>query len=292
MSLSGFVLFVCGALVEMFILVSANISDLSSPLAGAGWFERVMTPKRLIILILGLIAAGFVGLFELVGIGHLLVYVDTPFISLIVVVLALGLIAASFFAAFVLPVVNEQSILLVQLLVLAGALFNRERISWLPIAALTFAPLGVSLVLIFWRRAFHPSIKAVLYFWYLLSLMVIPFQSGEVALFHQVKLSWIESYSLGMLIVFLLLTGLLAVRFFLIVSALLRLRNHKLVADHLPCLFLDKQVALPRYLLVVMFITMLLAANYYVNLLDSGIAFSLCSLIGVQLLGNDLQPAS
>lgn len=292
MTLSGFVLFVLGALMEMLFLVSAHVSSGEQMVPGSGWLARAFTVERFLMAGLCVVAGGFVGLFEFLGFGHILVYIDTPFVGIVMVVMALAVLAASLMVNLFLPVINEQSILLVQLLVLAGVFLGRERAAWLPAAALTIVPVGVSLALVFWPRAFHPSIKAVLYLWYLLSLLVIPFQNGETVLFHQVNLSWAESCSLGMLGVFLLLNGLFAVRFFLLASSLLRPRNHTLVASIMPALFSDRQVSLPRYLLVVLLLFFLLAGNNYLNLLDRGAAISFCSLIGVQLLGAGLGVSS
>lgn len=290
MTLDGFVLFTLGALVEWTFLLAINTRLDPVLLPGAHLYERMFTPTRMVAIFLGVIALCFIGLFELLGIGRALVYIDTPGIGLVWGVLALGVVASALFVSKFLPLVNEQSILLVQVLVLAGALWGGEPVAWLPDAAVTVVPVGVSLALVIWRGAFHPSVKAILYFWYLVSLLVGPFQSGETGLFQLTDLSWPESYSFGMLSVFLLLNILMALRFGLIVLSMIRPRNRAMVAASMPYLFTDRQVSMPRYLLVVLLISALLIVNQSTQVLDRGVAFSLCSLIGVQLLSQELQP--
>ena len=289
MSLSGFVFFVTGVLIEMLMLLGAKIKDealLSHP--QLKWLSQVVTVKSVLTYSLLLTAMALAAIFELTGVGNIKVYINTPFVSLITIILALVILAASLAAAYILPPINEHSILTIQLLILAGIFLNPGLNTWMPLKILAILSGGISLALVIWQKALHTSVKAVLYFWYLLSLLIIPFQSGEIILFQKINLSWFDAFALGMLMVFMLLNGLFAVRFFLIVSSLLRPRNHSLVARHMPFLFSDQQVSIPRYLLVVGLLATLITGNYFLNLFNSALLFSLCSLIGVQLLGNDM----
>jgi hypothetical protein len=289
MSISCFILYVLGALVEIIFLYTAVNGE--PPFKGHSWLDRVFTPSRSVIALLSVAALFLVGIFELSGIGKSLVYIDTPLVSFILGLLAVGLLGVAMLAGLFLPIVNEQSILLTQVLVLASAWWGGDPVDWLPPGAVTVFPAILILLLALIPRGIPSSLKAILYFWYLLSLLAIPFQSGEVRIIQQDSLSWAEGFSLGMLSVFLLLHGLLAVRFFLITSSLLRPRNRALAAENMPRLFSDEQVPVLRFAGVFLIIAALLAANHYTHLLVRPMALSLCSLLGVQLLSRPLDPS-
>ena len=291
MRLDGFVFFLVGAVSELIALL---VIQLPMPLPvnrGSRFLARLFTPQAAVTGVLWLTAGGMLLFIRLLGVGGRLVYIDTPFVSIVFIALALVILAAALAGASFLPVINEQTILLTQLLVIAGTRLGAAN-DWLPPAVLAAACAGVSLMVILWPRAFHPVVKAVLYFWYLLSLLVMPFLSGEAQVFQTADLTWLPAYSLGFLLVFLVLNGLLAVRFFLIVSSLILPRNHALLTPVMPCLFSDQQVPLFRFALIAGLLAGLWAANFYGQWLPPAVALSLCALLGVQLLGSDLQQLS
>jgi hypothetical protein len=173
----------------------------------------------------------------------------------------------------------------VQGLVLAGALLRGEAGIWLPFWTVTVLPVGVSLLLLLWPRAFPAQLKAVLYLWHLLCLLVLPFQSGQTGLFTQMEIGWGEALTAGMLLAFLVLHGLFAVRFFIITLSLLRRRNRPLVAEAMQNLFYDEQTPLLRSLLVAGLLGILLWANQISGYLDLSLALGMCSLLAIQLMG-------
>lgn len=297
MTLFSFVFFLFGILSEIIFLLEAasphifrmevagkaeqEKAGLGKQTTGIAHFNR---PAMLLIAGLAVLAALVAGLLELFGAGGVLVYIDSPVISFIFVLLGLFVLAAALLAKSFLPPVNEQSILVALCLVLVSALWGERSLIWLPGWLLTVVPAVVALALLIWRRGFSPLLKAVLYLWYLLSLMVIPFQSGEVAFFHQLEFNILESYSYGILLVFLLVHCLFAVRFFLIASSILVPRNRRWVSQIMPQLFTDEQVPLTRFLPVVALIAILLLVNQYLGLLTKPAVISLCMVLGVQLL--------
>jgi hypothetical protein len=201
-----------------------------------------------------------VGLFTLLGIDQVKVYINTPGINFIFYALGFFVVVAAFFGTIFLPPVNEQSILAVQALILLNALAGGV-VDWIPMAALTAVPALVCLALLIWPRSFAPEVKAVLYLWYLLSLLAMPFQSGQAAYFRAPLLTWFEAWVFGGLFIFMILHGLFAVRFFLLTSSLILPRNRPAIAPLMARLFSDEQASLPRFALVMALSAGLVLAN-------------------------------
>jgi hypothetical protein len=73
-------------------------------------------------------------------------------------------------------------------------------------------------------------------------------------------------------------------RFFLIVSSLLRLRNRRLAAQAMPRLFSDEPLPALRFVLVSAGVAALLLANHAFGWLEPAMALSFGLLAGVQLM--------
>lgn len=291
MTLSGFVLFMLGLLAELVLLFEGSSPGLAAADRGArSLIDRTLGPSRQVIAILAVIAGLLIGLFELLRVGGVLVYIDSPVVGFIFVVLGVAVFFAAMMADLFLPVVNEQSILIVQALVLVSALWGGGRLDWLPLAILAGIPALVSLGLVLWRWSFPPWAKALLYLWYLLSLMIPPFQSGQAGFFRAARLTWSESLSFGMLFIFLIIHGLFAARFFLMVSSLLYPRNYKWIRQIMPRLFSDEQVSMPRFGLAALLVAGLLLLNQWLGLLERSTAVSLAMLLAVQVLSRRSPP--
>jgi hypothetical protein len=243
-----------------------------------------LRPARDLLAGAALLAALLAGVFEWAGIGAEKVSIDTPGVSLIFILLGLGLLAAALAANLFLPRVNEAVILVVQGTVLLGFLWTGEPVEWLPLVALGAAPALVTLALLACRLPLPPQAKALIYLWYLVTLLMGPFQSGQAALFQESEPSWTEAISLGMVFIFLLVHGLFAVRFFLIVSSMILPRNHCLVARLMLHLFADEQVSLPRFSLAAIVVAGLLFANRYLGIMPQPFAVSFGTLLGVHLM--------
>ncbi len=290
MPLTDFTLFFYGILCELILLYEgANGSQsvrlgVEPPLISQPLLARTMSPGRMLMIALGAAAAALVGIFQLTGIGQMKVFIDTPVINLLFIGLGLFVFAAAFAVRLFLPPINEQAILAVQVLILLYAATG-GMVDWIPLAALTVVPALVSLVLVIWRKPFPPLAKAALYLWYLLSLLAMPFQSGQMAYFRQSNLSWFESWTFGALFIFMIIHSMFAVRFFLIVSSMLLPRNRPAIAMLMPYLFSDEQVSLLSFGLVIGLTAALLFANQRLGLVAPPIALGLCVMLVTQILG-------
>lgn len=302
MSLSAFVLFMLGALGELLLLAERALPPGQAYHSRLGGWRGLLdtaifyTPMRLLALALAALAAVLVGLFELLGWGSLLVYIDTPLVSLLFTVLGVLLLFATLAAGYFLPAINTQNLLLAQGVMLAGALLDRGAIAWLPAAWLIWAPALVMALLLGWqvgprlvsrsapRAVLPPEIKALLYFWYLLCALLTTFQSGQTALFEADQLAWGDAFSLGTVLVFMLVHGMAAMRFFLISSSLLLPRNRAMAAHAMPRLFSDEPAPALRFVLVALGAAGFLLANRAFGWLAAPLALSLTFLAAVQLL--------
>lgn len=293
MPLAIFTLFLYGILSEIALLyeaarppVSAGlpVSGAPPPLGAPPIMARVFSPARALVMLMGPVAAALVGLFALLGIDQVKVYIDTPGINFIFYGLGFFVLAAAFVGVTFLPPVNEQSILAVQALILLNALAGGV-VDWIPMAALTAVPALVCLGLLVWPRSFAPEVKAVLYLWYLLSLLAMPFQSGQAAYFRAPLLTWFEAWVFGGLFIFMILHGLFAVRFFLLASSLILPRNRPAIAPLMARLFSDEQASLPRFALVMALSAGLVLFNKAAGLVAQPVMLGLCVMIVTQVLG-------
>lgn len=285
MTLATFVLFTLGMLSEMIFLIdAAHPLQRYWPGPPTTVWERVFNPPRLLVAILAVLAGLFLGAFYLFGVQETRVYIDTPLVSPIMMVIAVFTFFAALFSDLFIPRVNEQTILVVQGLVLANALGGGRPVDWMPLAALIGVPAAVSLGLLVWGRPLPPALKAVLYLWYLVSLLALPFQSGETLYFRLIDFNWLEGVLFGMLFFFLVSHFLFTLRFFLIVVSLVVPRNRHLAAQFMPRLFFDQQVAPLRFLGVAGLIALLLAANAWLGWIARPLALGLAAALGVQLL--------
>lgn len=288
MTMYGFILFSLGFMVELVTLVqTARPDKIPLPII-SGALGKLLGPYRTILLGLGMLAAIMLGITYWMGNGSQIVYMDTPGISVLFFLYMIIILGCWIFPSNFITIINEQSILLVQVLVLAGVILMPNTVGWIPRPYLVVLPLLCILVLVIWRKGFHPSLKAILYLWYLVSLMIIPFQSGQVEIIQQTKLSLAESFSMGMLLTFLLLNGFMAFRFMIIVASMIIPRNLLLVERTMPNIFSDQQVSVKRFGMVSSLIGAFLFANHILHWMSPGIAISLCSLVGVQILGWNL----
>ena len=276
MSVQAFAFFTFGILAELLLLAINWLAN----------FSRSNIRRRVYILIAGLAAAAafLAFLVEQLGTANVRVYLDTPLVSFIFILLGVFVFFAALAANLFVPVINEQTILVVQLLVLYYIFNGGSSVPFMPLALLAGVPAVVSLGLIFWRQRLPAVLKAPLYLWYLLTLMIIPFQSNQVAYFRRSDLTLLEGAAFGALLVFLIIHGLFAVRFFLITSSLILPRNRPQVAAIMPALFSDEQVPIGRLVVAVALMAALILLNRALQLLPEDILLSLGMLFAVQFL--------
>ncbi len=282
MSLSAFILFAAGIFSELlFLYESANPSPHQ-------WNSKLLSlpiySAQLLVGLILLVAGGLVAIFDFIGVGNILVYIDTPFIFILFALLGLVVLFATMASSLLLPRVNEQSILMIQCLLLVGNLWGKQSIDWLPGWLTLVVPAILCFVLVAWRTSFPAWVKGILYAWYLFSLLITPFQSGETAYFLMNEFTYVEALSFGFLFIFLLVNGLFSARFLLLVPSYIIPRNRPLIQQAMKRIFSDEQVSLIRFLVAAGLAAVLLVGNEIMRVLDHSVALSLAMLLGVHLL--------
>lgn len=232
---------------------------------------------------LGVIAVVIVLLLRLFGIeGRTTLSDALPFM------IFTGLGVFMFFAGVVgtglLPQVNERSIIATQLIVLFGLVWGRGlALPW--VIGLAALPVALILLLVLRQKPFGPVSKALLYFWYLMLLIVQVYQDRDtLESFSASDLSLMTAFLFGATLVFLILHGLFAIRFGLIVSSLVFPKNRRLVGLMMPRLFQDEQVSPLRFFLVLGGMLALVVGLTAFQLAPSGLVLNTAVLLSVQLL--------
>lgn len=290
MTLQVFILFAFGMLAELILLGQYRLDRPPLMSGTSPLLARLQQPSRMLIVALALFAGLCLLIARLTGSAEMRVYIDTPIINILFIFLGVFVFFAAMAANIFLPLVNEQTILVVQGLVLYYAFSGGSAVAFMPLAVLASVPALVSLGLILWRRPVPASFKALLYLWYLLTLMVIPFQSNQVAYFRRNDLTLLEGAFFGSLLVFLIIHGLFTVRFFLITSSLVLPRNRALVERVMPLLFSDEQVPLGRLAFTTGLLAALILINRALGLLPEGAILSLGVMFAVQFLSQRKTP--
>jgi len=284
MTLQNFIFYAAGILVELLLLGQNFFSGKSSVNPRFPQQLRMVNPAHILIAAVAAIGGICLLVVHLMGIGETKVYIDTPFVSLLFIVLGVFVFFAAIAGNLFLPVINEQAILVVQGLVLYYVFSGGREVAWMPLVVLVSVPALICLGLILWRWRLPAELKAILYLWYLLSLMVIPFQSNQVAYFRRVDITLAESAAFGALLVFLIIHGLFAVRFFLITSSMLLPRNRIHIRRVMPFIFSDEQVPIVRLVFTILLLTGAIFLNRRLNLLPEDAILSLGTMFAVQFL--------
>ncbi len=284
MTLQVFIFFAFGILAELILLGEAALQQQPVVNTNSMLLGRLLMPTRVIIAGLALFSALCLLIVHLLGVAGMSVYINTPLIGISFVFLGVFVFFAALAANFFLPVINEQTILVVQALVLYYVFSGGKPVAWMPLAVLASVPALVSLGLILWRQPVPASFKALLYLWYLVTLMVIPFQSNQVEYFRRAQLTALEGAFFGSLLVFLIIHGLFTVRFFLITSSLILPRNQAYVARVMPFLFSDEQVPLGRLAFTAGLLAALILLNRVMGLVPEAVILSFGVMFAVQFL--------
>lgn len=282
MNLNGFFFFAAGVLSELLLL--RNNAHPAKDRWRTPLFAYSLNSAQILTVVLLGVAGALAGIGKLAGVGDMLVYIDTPVINLFFVVLGVAVFYAAVASNIFLPPVNQQSILLVQCLLLAGNLWGKNNLDWLPAWLTIVIPAALCVFLVAWRRAFPGWLKVILYAWYLFTLLITPFQSGETAYFQMLDFTLIQAYSFGFLFIFMIVHGLFAVRFLLLVPSSIFPRNRPLIEAAMVRVFSDEQVPLRRFLVTAGLVAAVLLINEVMHVLDRPVALSLGMLIAVQVL--------
>lgn len=189
-----------------------------------------------------------------------------------------------------LPRVNEQTIVLVSL-VAFYSVFSLTQLEWFWLAALLLPALGV-FGMAWTTRVIHPYLKSLLYFWYLICLFILALQNNFEMFFRpasELKLTLFDYFIGGAAGIFLLLHSVFLVRFFLMLTALIRPANRHLIVLAMPQLFDDHQIPRLKFLGILVLFAAILALNRLTGLLPSISALNLLILLAVHFMERPFQ---
>ena len=181
---------------------------------------------------------------------------DVMAVSMLLIVLYFGVLGHA-----MLPRINLQKMFIVNLVVLLLILLNGYESwpTWLLLGAIL--PTGTLCILALWPRKLPLELAALLYFWYLLTLLALTFLNLGEDFFNEVTLNSYEVFIFAVVLVFLCLHVLLALRFLIIVLSLILPRNRPLLTLIMPRIIQDESMPRGRVLLLLMFAIMVLLAN-------------------------------
>jgi hypothetical protein len=240
MTLPAFIFFMTGLIMEALWLL-ANAGGRSE----SDWVRKTLGLEAA-VLVVGALLAGLVALF---GGAQVTVSLDDAWVGWIFVILGLFLLAAGILAPTLLPRVSEQSILIVQFIILVNLFQPGVVIPIFGMLIFSILPILLILWLVLRKTSPSPILKLFIYFWYLIILVAQTFLSGQMALFNQPALNLFEGFTFGAVFFFIILHGLFLVRFFLIITSLILPRNRKNAIDAIRTIFFDDQISIPSFLL-------------------------------------------
>ncbi|MCG2786298.1 MAG: hypothetical protein L6461_14470 [Anaerolineae bacterium] len=175
-----------------------------------------------------------------------------------------------------LPRVNEQTIVVITAIVLLS-LVGQAELAWYWLAALT-VPIVAIFLMALTTFIMPPLFKSLYYFWYLICLFAMAYQSNLNLLFNapaepQTSMDYFIAGTAG---IFLLLHSIFLVRFFLMLTANILPKNRYLIQLAMPQLFSDEQMPRYKFLTILLVVVAVLLLNRQFGFVPS---FSLTSLL-------------
>ncbi|PKN91309.1 MAG: hypothetical protein CVU44_19535 [Chloroflexi bacterium HGW-Chloroflexi-6] len=226
----------------------------------------------------GIIAPGISRLQEIIALTVLVSWIliavaefFNPPLSLIVLS---GIQGAIMFPAFaflfaygmvvpkLLPRVNEQTIVVITAIVLLS-LVGQTELTWYSLAALA-VPIVAIFLMALTMFIMPPALKSLYYFWYLICLLAMAYQSNFDLFFNSASADPQTSFDYfiaGAAGIFLLLHSIFLVRFFLMLTANILPKNRYLIKLAMPQLFSDEQMPRYKFLVILLLVVIVLWAN-------------------------------
>lgn len=286
MSASAFIAMLYGMLLEVIWLLDqaqgGDFLSLPQPLVREG--HAPLRKPQWLAAILGAGALGLIGILELLGWGSALVYIDSPVAFYIFTFIGLFVFFAGVVWDKLLPRINEKIILGAQMIILLWLLTSDTQPNVWATTFVLIVPAGVMLYLVIRREPLNPLLKAIVYLWYLFSLILMLYQAGFAEMTAQTSYTLPEAFIFGTLFIFFLLHALFTMRFFLIVSSIILPRNRKYVQWLMPRLYSDEQVPFTRFVTLLLIVLALIGLNAWLGLVDAHILVSLSVMLGAQAL--------
>jgi hypothetical protein len=161
-----------------------------------------------------------------------------------------------------LPRVNEQTIVVVTTIV-AISLVRWGELEWYMWPALLIPLAGITLMALT-TAILPPALKSVLYFWYLVCLFLMAYQSNFEMFFRptsELEMTSLDYFVSGAAGIFLLLHSIFLVRFFLMLTALILPQNRYLIQLAMPQLFSDEQMPRAKFIFILLLAAMIILLN-------------------------------
>jgi hypothetical protein len=181
-----------------------------------------------------------------------------------------AIIGPSFFFLFVfgmvipklMPCVNEQTIVVITAIVMLS-LVGQVELAWYWLAALSIPLAGIFLIALT-TVAIPPTLKSLLYFWYLACLFLMAYQNNYDMFLKpasELELTLLDYFIGGATGIFLLLHSIFLVRFFLMLTALILPGNRHLIRTAMPQLFSDEQMPRGKFIVILLLAGVLVLVN-------------------------------
>lgn len=258
MQFANILAFGLGAIIEVLLLIeTANRQKFNTVEKGVfnprfNFFYELIV---LVLLICGLPTA-LIGWFNLRPDWNLV----RTFSDGISILIMLFLLAFGILLPLLLPRVNEQTIVVVNILALFSLPPDLPPLGLMLVAG---ASLGVLLAALTKRRI--PAwLKSLLYFWYLICLLFIYIGHDYKSLYDANTMRGFDPLGYimgGAASLFIYLHCAFLLRFSLMLTANILPGNRQLIADAMPQLFTDQQLPLPILLVIVAVVVAVLLAN-------------------------------
>lgn len=190
-----------------------------------------------------------------------------------------------------LPRVNEQTIVVITAVVLLS-LVGQAELAWYWLAALT-VPIVAIFLMALTTFIMPPLFKSLYYFWYLICLFAMAYQSNLELLFNaptetQTSMDYFIAGAAG---IFLLLHSIFLVRFFLMLTANILPRNRYLIQLAMPQLFSDEQMPRYKFLVILLLVVIVLWANRQFSFVPDLSLSSLLILFAVHFMDRSFKIA-
>lgn len=280
MRLPAFTVMVLGICVELITLWEQSAARNYSAARESshhtnGRFGAQMSLQQLLISGLTVIAVLLLGLFRLTGWEGHKAYLGQIIPDVLFGALALALLFFGLLSPSLLPKVDEVAILAVHITVVSTLLLEQtERAPLLGIAV------GMMTLPLLWAGMSQKTaplvVKALLYLWYLISLLILTLRQDFSAFTEPIStpIPLLDAFVAGSAGVFLVLHSLFLLRFALMASSLIVPRNRQYIAWVMPRLVSDRQVTRWQLIGLPMLAAALLLLNSRLHLLDSRIMAS------------------
>ena len=269
MRLPAFTVMVLGICVELIKLWEQSAARERS--RHTDWrFGAQMSRQQLLISGLSVSAVLLLGLVHLAGWESHKAYLGQIIPDVLFGALALALLFFGLLSPSLLPRVDEAAMLAVHITVVSMLLLEQTE----PALGLGIA-VGVMTLPLLWvgisQQTASPVIKALLYLWYLISLLILTLRQDFSAFTEPISapLALLDAFIAGSAGVFLVLHSLFLLRFALMASSLIVPRNRRYIAWVMPRLVSDRQVTRWQLIGLPLLVAGLLLLNSRLDLLDS-----------------------